>query len=472
MKWLIGLAAVITVGLGVGAWQALPLARVGSAYTAKAVCSGVFVSQMEPERVFSEEVEHLSPAISYVNYQIDRESGEVKASLMGLGGRTAVYRDGTGCTLEIGGAPAPLGDVPERHPFKPLPKGGLPSEQARAVEAAIDDAFTKPINGGAPGTRAIVVTLGGDVVAERYADGVRSGTPLKGWSMNKTLTGIVIGQLVDRGWLALDAPAPVAEWSGADDPRGAITLRHLMTMTSGLDFDESYGDMQSDVVEMLFNERSAAARAAASPLAHEPGTHWSYSSGTTNILARIAHEALGAHNRSFHEFIASELFLPLGIETAYVEADAAGDFIGSSFGYMAPHDWARIGRLLIDAGRAPDGRQLVSSDWIAFMSTDNGLSQGSYGAQLWVHRQDPQGEMPPNAGVPADTVFLSGHDGQMVAAIPSKGLVIVRLGETPTWTQGAGAGDLLRAAVTAVDALPPAASDDVEAVPTGFAAGR
>lgn len=454
MKWIGGVLAALLVGLGLLIWRITPLAGAGSGFTAKTLCSGVFVSGMEPERVFDEEIAPTSDAFSLISYKLDRTNAEVSASLLGLGARKAIYREGLGCSLAIGGPPEPVRAPGRVTPPLALASVEPPQDVADALAAALDNAFTRPINEGPAGTRAVVVMQGGEIIAERYAEGVSAETPLKGWSMNKTLTGLLIGMLVDRGWLELDAPAPVPEWASKGDPRGAITLRDLMTMSSGLDFDESYGDMTSDVVEMLLNERSAAARAAAAPLAHEPGAYWYYSSGTTNILARIAGDVLEAHDLSLPEFMQTELFVPLGVGDATLELDAAGDYVGSSFGYMSTRDWARMGRLFVDEGRAPGGERIVSSDWIKFMTTDNGLSGGQYGAQLWLHRMTPDDDNPPLPGVPADAVFFLGHDGQIVAVIPSRDLVVVRLGETPTWSQAAGGGPLVRAVVEIIDGTP------------------
>ncbi len=453
MKWLLGVLGLVITAGAIVVWLFLPTAQVGAAYAAKAVCSGVFVSGLDAERAFDEEVARVDPALGYAGYSVDRDAGVVSASIVGLGRRQAVYREGTGCTLAIGGDPDPISIVAARSAPAPLPERGLPIEAEETLEAALDNAFAEPVEGSPLNTRAILVTHKGDVIAERYAAGVDSATPLKGWSMNKTLVGLTTGLLAERGWIDPDARAPVADWADPADPRHAIPLRHLLTMTSGLDFDESYGNMNSDVVQMLFNSRSAASRAASSTLAHEPGEHWSYSSGTTNIISRIARETLAAHGVSLHDFIQTELFAPLGVTTATLETDSAGDFVGSSFGYMSAHDWARVGALFATGGRGPNGEQVVSPEWIAYMTTDNGLSGGQYGAQVWLNRPDATTGVPAIANVPTDLVYLSGHDGQMVAAIPSRDLVVVRLGESSSWGRSA-AGDLIEAIVQVVDALP------------------
>ena len=452
MKWFVGVLVLIGVVLAAFVWRMIPMAVAGSSFAAKAVCSGVFVSGLPAERVWAEEVLPTSEAFDFISFDVDADRGEVHASAKGLGARTAIYRKGLGCTLAIGGAPETLAVPAQGDNFEPLSTRDLPENLTALLEKAIKGAFENDIDGGPPQTRAIVVFQDGDVVAERYADGVNASTPLKGWSMNKTLTGIAIGMVADRGWLNVEAPAPVPEWAEEDDPRGAITVRDLMTMSSGLEFLEDYSDLGSDVVTMLFDARSSAARAAAAPLGYEPGSYWYYSSGTTNILARIAGDALEGQGANLPVFMQKELFEPLGVSTAVTEVDSAGDFVGSSFGYMSAHDWARMGWFFLNEGRALDGRQLVSSDWLGFMTRDNGLSNGDYGAQIWLNRVGEDGR-PLVEGVPEDMAMFLGHDGQLVAVIPSRDLVVVRLGETPTWSLEGGAGDLLRTAVGVADQI-------------------
>ena len=448
---LFGVLVMLAVGFGGLISHYGPQASIASAYAAKAVCSGVFVSKLPAERVFLEEVAPVNAAFDFVGYKIDEEAGRVSASIYGLGKREAVYRDGLGCTLVIGGPPDAIKTAPEPVSFGPLNSKTLRPEKQAVLDAALEAGFTDLINGGVPRARAIVVMHQGEVVAERYAVGIDASTPLKGWSMNKTLTGLLIGQLVDRGWLKLDAVVPIEAWTGEGDPRGAITLRHIMNMTTGLEFSEDYADPDSAVINMLFNARSAADIAIQQDLVHEPGTHFAYSSGTTNILVRIAEDVLEQQGDSLQGFMHRELLVPLGVTSAVLETDPSGEFVGSSYGYLGAHDWARIGQLVLNGGRAPDGRQIVSEGWIDFMLTPNGASGGQYGGQIWLMRMDADSDNPPIPGVPADTVIFNGHDGQLVVVMPSKELVIVRLGETATWTTGAGGGPLMRAAIAAVE---------------------
>lgn len=305
-------------------------------------------------------------------------------------------------------------------------------------------AFLETGKGMPLNTRAIVVVKNGAVIAERYAEGIGPDTPLKGWSMNKTITGLLIGILIDRGDLRLDGPAPVEEWSGEEDPRRAISIRHLMQMRSGLDFDESYNSMTSDAIKMLFLEPSASRYAAQSKLAHEPGTHWYYSSGTSNILASIVRDKAAARETGITDFIWDELLTPAGVTTAYLELDQGGDFVGSSYGYMGAHDWARLGLFMLNKGTGPDGQSIVSPEWIQFMTEPNGVSNGVYGGQTWLNAGVDQGADWTYKGVLSDMFYMSGHDGQFVVVIPSRDLVVVRLGDSMYQNTNRHLGQLLR----------------------------
>ena len=138
--------------------------------------------------------------------------------------------------------------------------------------------------------RAVVVVENGRIVGERYAEGFSAETPLLGWSMTKTVTAAIIGTLVKDGKLTLER-RPCSE-PGKADGRGAISLADLMAMSSGLEFNEDYGDV-TDVTRMLYLEPDMAAFAAAKPLAARSARLFSYSSGTTPMLSRLWQDAFG-----------------------------------------------------------------------------------------------------------------------------------------------------------------------------------
>jgi CubicO group peptidase (beta-lactamase class C family) len=296
-----------------------------------------------------------------------------------------------------------------------------------ALPKAIDEAFAEPDPAHPRRTRALVVVHEGRIVAERYAKGFDAKMPLIGWSMSKTATNALIGLRVKDGKLALANRGLLPEWRNADDPRRDITLDQLMRMTSGLSFDEDYDDELSDVAQMLFVEGDAADFAADKPLQFAPGSHWAYSSGTTNILSRVLRESFedaGEYLRFPHE----RLFKPLGMRSAVLEPDASGTYVSSSFLYATARDWARLGLFFLQQGQWKD-EQLLPATWVAASLTPTKPApDGEYGAQLWLKLPETQkhGEPP----MPDDAYYMLGHDEQIVAIVPSRDLVIVRLGLT------------------------------------------
>ena len=309
-----------------------------------------------------------------------------------------------------------------------------PGVKRAALASALDALFTHP---EAAETRAVVVMKNGRIVAERYAPGYHQNTRFVSWSMAKTVTAVVIGQLVADGRLRLDDSAPVPAWQRPGDPRGEITLRHLLQMRSGLRHTEA-GDpvYESDEVRMLFldGRDDMAAYAEAQPLEAEPGARWEYSTATTVILADIAARALtpsrdpAVRRKAMDDYLRTRLFEPIGMKGMIAEYDAAGTLIGGSLLHGTARDWASFGEFLRNKG-AVTGAQLVPAAWIEFMTSPSPPNQG-YGAQTWLNRpQASDGHLEwPGAG--AATFSMNGHLGQYVTIAPERGVVVVRLGKT------------------------------------------
>ncbi len=299
------------------------------------------------------------------------------------------------------------------------------------------------------GTRAALLIEDGRVVAKRYAPGFSDANRLISWSMAKTITGMLVGELVADGRLALDAPAPIAEWHKPGDPRAAITLRMLLQMRSGLAHIEVGDPIEhSDTNQVLFvgGTQDMAARAIAKPLDYKPGTTFEYSSLTTIILSEIITRTLtDSHDprvraRAYRDFAYERLFTPAGVTSAFLEFDGAGTQIGGSLIYMTLDDWGRMGTLLLD-GTGADGRQVVDPGWLAFMKTPSPANP-EYGAQTWLNRPgglDPEGPTLFPGAAPENVVSMVGHLGQYViageGADPARPdvahtIVLVRLGKT------------------------------------------
>jgi len=333
-----------------------------------------------------------------------------------------------------GEAPEPVGEPPlspaalEAVSAEP----GAPREQlARRIEAL----FSRPDLGE---TRAVIVMHDGKIAAERYAPGYSEETRFLGWSMTKTITGVMIGMLVADGRLRLDETPPIPKWQRPGDPRGEITLRQLLQMRSGLRHTEK-GDpaYDSDTVRMLFlqGRDDMAKWAEAQPLEALPGREFEYSTNSSVILADIAARVLTpstapeARRAAVDDFLTDRLFAPLGMHSTVPEFDAAGTFIGGSMVHATARDWARFGEFLRRGGVAR-GVQLVPRGWISFMTAPSPRAP-DYGAQIWLNRP---------SGTDRDVLFadrgpsslfaMVGHLGQYVLVSPAQDLVVVRLGKT------------------------------------------
>lgn len=330
------------------------------------------------------------------------------------------------------------GQSTEPPPLSPVALAAVipePGVRREALARAVDALFADDDAGE---TRALIVLRRGRIVAERYGEGFTRDTRLVGWSMSKTITGVMIGQLVSDGRLRLNETAPVPAWQRSGDPRGEITLRQLLQMRSGLRHTES-GDplYESGEVRMLFldGRDDMAAHAEAQPLEAEPGRRFEYSSATTVILADLAARALtesadpAIRRAAVADYLRTRLFEPAGMRSMVAEFDAAGTFIGSSMVHGTARDWAKFGEFLRNGG-AVAGAQLVPRGWIDFMKTPSPRNPG-YGAQLWLNRPQPDGREVLFPGMaPASTFACIGHLGQYVIVSPGQSLTLVRLGKS------------------------------------------
>jgi CubicO group peptidase (beta-lactamase class C family) len=432
------------------AWQAGRILPMGAGYIAKTMCSEYFVAGREDlEHVWSD-IGDLNPRFHWGGYELDRSARRVTATIgPGLMKTTAVYRDGLGCTIAAGIEADDLHPLPDRTRSRSTQPGPFPIAASinPRLESALDTAFIEPTVTSHQQTRAVVVMQNGQIAAERYAPPFDRDTPLIGWSMTKSVINTLIGMLVVDGLLDLDEPAPVPEWQSEDDPRREITLRHLLQMSSGLDFEEVY-EPGSDATNMLFTEYSAAAYAAAAPLGHEPGTRWYYSSGTTNILARIFRDAAGGTLSDTRDFIHARLFEPLGITSMVLEPDASGAPVGSSFSYATARDWARLGQFWLQDGQW-NGQRLLPEGWIRWSTSPAPAAEsGQYGAQFWLNAGVDGGHHA-FPGLPASMYFAHGFNSQIVAVFPEQEVVVVRLGFTTddSWDDNA----FLSAVLAALD---------------------
>jgi CubicO group peptidase (beta-lactamase class C family) len=221
-------------------------------------------------------------------------------------------------------------------------------------------------------------------------------------------------------------------------------------MSSGLEFNETYAAKVSDITYMFYASRDSAAFALNKPLEHEPGSQFSYSSGTTLIISAIIKRTVGEEYLSFPR---KELFNMIGMRSAVLCPDASGTFVLSSHSYVSARDWTRFGLMYLHDG-VWEGERILPEGWVEYTRTPttakNIWGNGGYGAQFWLNvSSDPEEVKLRWPGVPEDAFFCLGYEGQSVAIIPSRNLVVVRLGMThdqlgAKWDEGRFLAELLK----------------------------
>ncbi len=423
----IPLLVVVTV-LGIGTSQ-YPKLYIATGYAAKCMASGIFVAGREPEMVQANDLDYS--IVKFTSNVINYNEKSVTSSLFGLSKQKAIYREGLGCCLIDESTPLkliPAYSLPKTftaHSWRnPWPDGDrmsdtiFPEIDTTSLKNAVEVAFDEP-GEKVKRTAAVVVAYKGKLVAEAYwkEQAITPDTKLWGWSMNKSMVNAMIGILVKQGKISISAFAPVEEW--LYDKRREITVNDLMHMSSGLKWNEDYSDV-SDATTMLYRDRNCYKSAINAPFEKKPNTEWKYSSGTANILSGIIRNTLN-NDQQYFEFPYKELFNKLGMYSMVLETDAHNYFVSSSYGYASARDWAKFGQLYLQDG-VWKGDTILPKDWVTYTRTPADVANGQYGAQFWLNRSK---KLP---DVPEDMFSCQGHRGQRIFIIPSRQLVIVRLG--------------------------------------------
>jgi len=334
----------------------------------------------------------------------------------------------------------PLPKQPEgvTWPTGEWPRAALPAgSDVVAIEAFLERTFGDPTPIDLGATHAILVVQGGEIVLERYDDDHDATKTLPSWSMAKSMLHAILGILVREGRLGIHALADVPAWQQPGDSRQEITIDQLLRMKSGLEFVEVYDDSgHSDTIEMLFRSgrSDVAGYAEGLPLETVPDTWWSYSSGTSNILSAISQRALGLRGDDYLTFMRRELFDRIGMKSVLPRFDDAGTWIASSFAFATARDFARFGLLYLRDGCWEEQR-ILPEGWVDYARTPTTHCEGQYGAHFWL-AQDGTGTFSANG-------FLS----QYIVMVPSRDLVLVRLGNTSAEKKGAlllSLADLIR----------------------------
>ncbi len=411
------------------------------------MCNGLFTGNRTVEQVFAQELAFFTnPGPVGTprggDYEIDRER---KAVSIGTAGGTpvmrAAFREGVGCVIlapdqtledidslpELNVPPAPGnaatiawpdGDLVEE---RPLPSYIDPAALAAASDWAFDRESPEQV------TLSMMVVHNGRIIHERYAPGVDMTTKTRTWSTAKSIAVTLIGMLVDEGRMELDAPLGF-EWlpqapSPQADPRNAITLRHVLNMSSGLyTVDNARLEYATGSGMSYWAGASSIVGARSRALIREPGTNWDYENYDT-LLAVYAMKLAIGDDQEYMQFPRAALLEKIGMRSTLLSVDRFGDFILSSQVYTNARDLARFGLLYLNGG-VWNGERLLSEDWIDFARTPapSTAERGNfYGGQWWLVPDD-------RTDVPKDAYSTAGNRGQFAIVVPSHNLVIVRRG--------------------------------------------
>lgn len=430
MKWqfvAIGTTAVVAAALGGVAIYAKPAIKTGTGYAALNACGVELVAQRSSASSAGDLPDN--PLVPHLKTTVTPDSDASSTLWGGLYRQTAYLVPGSGCTLsDTKPSLAALKPIKAPHPNRLWPEGNdvrpkesaLSSDQREQLERAIDAAFGQSSAEEAQlGTRGVVIVHDGRIVAERYADGFTANTRQLGWSMSKSTANLLTGRLVREGKLTLDDAALFPEWT---DERKNITINHLLTMTDGLDWQETY-DIGSPATEMLYVAHSASDYAAKRDLEHPPGTQQKYSSAATNLLCRALHDKSGQG----HNLARDVLFEPLGMASAVMSPDYHGRLVCSSHMWATARDWARMGLFALNQGEW-DGTKLLPDRWMELsrvrpqVPTDDEALASSW------RTNTPKDGKKSRPLLPDDAYWAAGHDGQRMLIVPSAKIVVVRLG--------------------------------------------
>jgi CubicO group peptidase (beta-lactamase class C family) len=386
-------------------------------FSAKIGCSLRFVSKFPKKQVISDLLNYSS-LFNYVDISFDADEQSVTSTFLWQE-KTAKYLDDKGCVLIHAKGNAPINTfTPSKTVDSSILSNNFTSRANNALKRLVDNDNELGFD-----TRAALVLQDGKIIAEHYADGYSSDTLFLGWSMAKTLNSIIIGNMVKNQLISLDAENILL--APEEDLRADINIEQLLTMTSGLDFNEDYSP-GGDAVKMLFGDYSASERPLVSQLKDKPGTIFSYSSGTANILSNIAFSQFSDNGKAF-SYIRKNILYPLGMTGAVLESDPSGTFVGSSFLFSTARDYAKLGQLYIDNGLALNGTRIVSKEWIEnSIKPNNSQNEKAYGYQIWLNAGGEDGLRWPS--LPKNTFAAKGNKGQYIVVIPEMKMVAVRLG--------------------------------------------
>ncbi len=267
-------------------------------------------------------------------------------------------------------------------------------------------------------TQGVVVVYHDKIVAEWYAPDHDASSYAASWSAAKSFTGALIGIAIEQGLIpgGLDAKMSdyIPSWQGTK--KESIRLRDALSMTSGLNWFETFDLTNSNVAQMALSNPDELAYAASIDAAHPPDTVFNYSSGDAMLVSAVLQKATGMRA---DQYATQVLFKPLGLSQVDWWRDAADHTLTYCCIDTTSRSFARFGLLYLHHG-ASGNDHIVPRDWVVASTSPNDVYEG-YGYLWWL-----SGRVKP--GLPADTFSARGQDDQYIYVVPSRDLVVVRNG--------------------------------------------
>ena len=415
-----------------------------AAMAAHHLCSGMFVVGRDyrrtPQQVLTEDIARF-PVFGWQDdfeYEVDEQAKTAKVWAAGIDPQKARYNGDQGCAILPRGSdrvffkPVPIPrDVPDpaAHPWPTGDVGAhatFPEVDQMKLDAALDWAMDQPQN-----TRALVVTYRGRIIGERYAPGFTRNTPQISWSQGKSITSALIGVLIQQGEFHWEDRAPVPEWDTPNDPRRRIKIRHLLRMSSGLDFanlgldhDDSWRPA-NEHFRIYFDAIDVFAHTVHQPSEIPPGSQFRYRNSDPLTLGRIIRQTVERRGENYLSFPQRALFDKIGARNYFLETDPYGNFIMTGYDFGSAWDWTRFGLLHLWDGVWEEER-ILPEGWVDLITTPApGDPKRGYGGQFSLNRGGAFDR------VPLDAYRAAGLMGQTTMIIPSRNVVVVRLGPSP-----------------------------------------
>ncbi len=303
--------------------------------------------------------------------------------------------------------------------------------------------------------RGLMIWHNGAIVATDFAEGIDAETPTASYSMHKSVLAIAILVAVEEGLIdSLDDRVGNYLRAWSDDPRGEITLRQLLNHSSGL---EHISMAEEKSAALSFSSRIRET-ALSYEQATKPGTQFNYNNVNSQIAGLALEDVLAQNGMRYSEFLSEKIWRPLGNMSANLWVEKEG---GSARFYAGLEaglgDWLAIGAMLANNGKAGEN-QILSEESVAELTSASRLNP-SYGLHVWRGdgwQSDRSYGPSHTATVPhekpylaADVIFFDGFGGQRVYVVPSRQLVVARVGEVSfTYDDSIIINRLLRGLIT------------------------